>query len=185
MRITIGAGSRPVVILTFVSIQLRPVTLANRGDIDDIEPGQKARTWVHAGWYWHQASLDRPGIEFRLVHQDGVEVAVGMVGYGRAYADEDLTEEMPGRYELAHLVIDYRHQRQGIGQQVARSVLTGLAAQPDCRELMVAHHPDNEPSRQLFVNLGFAPTDECNYDGDPVLLAKSGNFLEPQIRAAR
>lgn len=62
-----------------MEIQLRRVTLANRGDIDDIEPGSNAVGWVHVGWYWHQVSLDRPGIEFRLVHLTGAEDAVGMV----------------------------------------------------------------------------------------------------------
>lgn len=100
-----------------------------------------------------------------------------MVAFRRAYSDEELTVAVAGRYELTHLVIDHHHHRQGIGNAVARSVLTMLAAQPDCRELMVAHHPDNEPSRQLFTNLGFTPSDERNYDGDPVLLAAAGSFL--------
>lgn len=167
-----------------MNIQLRPVTLVNRGDIDDIEPGPSALTWVHVGWYWHQAALDRPEIQFRLVHLDGADSAVGMVGYGRAYRDEDFTDEAPGRYELAHLVIDYRHHRQGIGRAVSTTVLTALAAQPDCRELMVAHHPDNEPSRQMFLSLGFTPADERNYDGDPVLLAKPSAFLPPSARTS-
>lgn len=160
-------------------IRLRPVTLANRGDIDDIEPGPDALAWVHVGWYWHQVALDRPEIEFRLVHLDGADTAVGMVGYGRAYRDEDLTDEVPGRYELAHLVIDHRHHRQGLGRAVSTAVLTALAAQPDCRELMVAHHPENEPSRQMFLGLGFTPSTERNYDGDSVLLAQPSAFLPP------
>lgn len=136
---------------------------------------QRLRGCTSAGW--HQASLDRPSIEFRLVHREGVDAAIGMVGYGRAYRDEALTEEILGRYELAHLVIDYRHQRRGIGRTVARAVLARLAAQPDCREIMVAHHPDNEPSRRLFLGLGFRPSDERNYDGDPVLLTEAEIFL--------
>lgn len=157
-------------------IQLRPVTLANRGDIDDIDPGPQALAWVHVGWYWHQVDLDRPAVEFRLVHVDGIDSAVGMVAHGPAYRDEELTEAIPGRYELTHLVIDHRHHRQGIGTVVARSVLTTLAARPDCEEIMVAHHPDNAPSRALFLGLGCTPSDERNYDGDPVLLADPAVF---------
>lgn len=149
--------------------RLEPVTLANRGDLDDIDPGGPALGWVHANWYWHQVSLDRPRVSFRLVHVDGVDEAVGMVGYGQAYADEALLQPVPGRYELAHLVIDHRRHRRGIGRAVARSVLTMLAAEPDCAEVIVAHHPDNEPSRQLFISLGLQPIEEHNYDGDPLL----------------
>lgn len=92
------------------------------------------------------------------------------------YRDEALTDEVPGRYELTHLVVDHRHHRHGIGRIVARAVLTALAVQPDCAELIVAHHPDNEPSRRLFTSLGLTSTAERNYDGDPVLIAKPSVF---------
>jgi diamine N-acetyltransferase len=160
-----------------MKFRLEPVTLDNRGDLDDIDPGRAALEWVHSNWYWHQVSLDRPPVNFRLVHVDGVDVAVGMVGYGQAYADEALLQPVPGRYELAHLVIDHRHHRQGIGKAVARSVLTMLAAEPDCSEVIVAHHPDNEPSRLLFQKLGLQPTEERNYDGDPLLVGSPSMIL--------
>lgn len=149
---------------------LEPVTLANRGDLEEIVPGDGSLAWIHSNWYWHQVSLDRADIDFRLVYRSGVDVAVGMVGYGRAYADEALLEPIPGRYELAHLVIDHRHHRQGIGQSVARAIFAKLAAEPDCREIVVAHHPDNEPSRSLFTGLGLNPSRERNYDDDPFLI---------------
>lgn len=160
-----------------MELSLRPVTLANREDLEDIDPGRAAVGWVHSAWYWHQVSLDRPDVDFRLVHVNGADVAVGMVGYGPAYADEGLTTRVPGRYELAHLVVDHRWHRRGIGQAIARSVLTMLAAHPDCREVMVCHHPDNLASRQLFLGVGLLPTDQRNYDGDPILLASADAIL--------
>lgn len=160
-----------------MDLRLEPVTLTNRGELEDIEPGEAALGWVHANWYWHQASLDRADIDFRLVYSRGVTEAVGMVGYGRAYADEALLEQVPGRYELAHLVIDHRHHRQGIGQGVARATLKKLAAEPDCHEIVIAHHPDNGPSRSLFLGLGLQPTGERNYDGDPLLIISPESVL--------
>ena len=105
-----------------MELSLKPVTLANRGDLDDIDPGPAALGWVHSNWYWHQVSLDRADIEFRMIHLDSVDEAVGMIGYGQAYADESLLEPIPGTYELAHLVIDHRHHRRGIGRVAARRV---------------------------------------------------------------
>ena len=156
--------------------ELRQVTMANRGELGDIDPGPAARGWVHAPWYWHQASLDRADLVFRLIYVLDSAAAVGMVAYGQAYADRELTKPVRGRYELAHLVIDHRSQRKGIGRAVARRVLAALADQADCRELVVAHHPDNQASRTLFTALGLAPSTERNYDGDPMLIA------EPALR---
>lgn len=160
-----------------MKLSLRPVELGNREHLDEIDPGPHALGWVHANWYWHQVSLERSDVAFRLVHLDDTPGAVGMVGYGRAYADEALLHPVAGRYELAHLVIDHRHHRRGIGRAVARSVLTMLAAEPDCQEVVVAHHPDNEPSRRLFLALGLRPGDERNYDGDPLLSASPADLL--------
>lgn len=77
---------------------------------------------MHFNWYWHQVSLDRADIEFRLIHLDSVDEAVGMIGYGQAYADEHLLEPIAGTYELAHLVMDPRHHHRGIGRVAARAV---------------------------------------------------------------
>ncbi len=160
-----------------MELRLRPVDLSNREFLDTIDPGASALGWVHANWYWHQVSLDRADVDFRLVHPADTAEAVGMVGFGRAYADEALLHPVAGRYELAHLVIDHRHHRRGIGRAVARSVLTMLAAEPDCQQVIVAHHPDNHGSRQLFLSLGLRPLEERNYDGDPLLAATPADLL--------
>jgi mycothiol synthase len=152
------------------------VTTLNRGDLDDIEGGPEARYWVHSNWYWHQRSLDNPNILFRLVHLPEAETAVGLVAFGPAYADEALTQPIAGAYELIHLVIDHRYQRQGIGRVVAKAVLKMLAAQPDCERVLAAHHPDNLASADFFTRLGFRPTELRNYDGDPMLELSPGEI---------
>lgn len=149
-------------------LSLRPVTIANRGDLGDIDAGADQRRWVHFGWYWHQRSLENAEIQFRLVHVGGVDAAVGMVAFGPAYADEALTERRPGDYELHHLVIDESHQRRGVGRVAALAVMRMLAAEPDCVRVLAAHHPANSASRAFFSSLGFSETGERNYDGDPV-----------------
>lgn len=107
-----------------VHIQLRPVAVANRGDLEDIDPGDPQRTWVHANWYWHQRSLDHPEVTFRLVHVPAEDAAVGMVAYGPMYLDESLTQRVTGAYEIMHLVLDAKHQRKGLGAIVGSSATT-------------------------------------------------------------
>jgi diamine N-acetyltransferase len=161
-------------------IKLHPVTLKNRGDLDEIDPGDLQRNWVHSAWYWHQQSIENPNIIFRLIHLDAVECAVGMVAFGPAYSDEKLTQPIDGAYEIIHLVIDHRHQKQGIGKLAAHSIIHMLAAHPDCERILVAHHPDNIASRSLFIKLGFQPVDLRNYDGDPMLeLVRSSIIQKP------
>ena len=164
-----------------VNIGLRPVTMSNRRDLEKVDPGQEARGWVHSAWYWHQVSLERPEVTFRLIHADESERAVGMVAYGPAYRDEALSVVVPGWYELAHLVIDHRWQRRGIGRLVAESGLTVLAGLPDCARLLVCHHPANVASRALFTQLGFEDSAEVNYDGDPILVADAPAWLRGRV----
>jgi diamine N-acetyltransferase len=150
-------------------IKLQPITLENRGDLDEIDAGAPQRNWVHSAWYWHQQSIGNPNIIFRLIHSDAFECAIGMVAFGPAYEDEQLTRQIDGAYEIIHLVLDHHHQKKGMGQLVARSIIHMLAAHPDCERVLVAHHPDNSVSRSLFIKLGFQPVELRNYDGDPML----------------
>ena len=151
-----------------MTISLRPVTIHNRGGLEDIDAGDPARYWVHSPWYWHQWSLDNPHATFRLIHSSDAETAVGMVAYGPLYEDEALTKAVPGTYELIHIVVDHRAQGKGIGRIVTESVLAALRALPDCERIFIAHHPDNHTSRLFFTKLGFAPSSQINYDGDPM-----------------
>jgi uncharacterized damage-inducible protein DinB/RimJ/RimL family protein N-acetyltransferase len=155
-----GASAHPV--------RLLPVTMTNRGDLDDIEPGHPERYLVHSNWYWHQVSLERPQVAFRLVHAAEGGPAVGMVAYGPSYRDRALTERCEGEYEIHHLVIDRRHQARGIGRAVADQVLSELRALPVCRRVVVAINPDNARSQAFFSALGARPLEARNYDGDPM-----------------
>lgn len=80
-------------------------------------------------------------------------------------------------------LLDARRPARYRSRGVARAVLTKRAAEPDCREVVVAHHPANVPSRNLFLGLGLTATatatDERNYDGDPMLLSSPGSLRLP------
>ncbi len=152
-----------------MNVQLRPVTIANRGYLEDIEPGEPQRYWVHSNWYWHQQSLDNPNITFRMVHVASEEAPVGMVAYGPMYLDEALTRRVSGAYEITHLVLDVKYQRRGLGAIVCNAVLAALLELPDCQRVVVAVHPDNNASAAFFLSLSFAPTELRNYDQDLIL----------------
>ena len=165
---TVAAPTPPVAETGVHRVRLLPVTMGNRGDLDDIEPGDPERYLVHSNWYWHQISLERPMVSFLLAHPVGGGEAVGMVAYGPSYRDRDLTERAQGDYEIHHLVIDRRHQSRGIGRDVTELVLAELRALPACRRVVVAIHPDNARSRAFFGALGARPLGQRNYDGDPM-----------------
>lgn len=156
-----------------MNIALRPVTISNRGDLDEIHLGEE-RFWLHSNWYWHQQSLERASVQFRLVHLAGEECAVGLVAFGPCFLDETLLQVVPGVYELIHLGIDHRFRGRGIGKRVAQVVIGMLQAEPDCAEIVIAHHQDNHGSRAFFIGLGFKPIERRNYDGDPMLSLKMG-----------
>ena len=157
------------------TVRLAPVTMANRGDLDDIEPGEPERYLVHSNWYWHQVSLERPHVAFRLVHEADGDAAIGMVAYGARYRDRDLTVRAEGDAEIHHLVIDHRQQGRGVGRAVAALVLSQLRELPACRRVVVAIHPDNHRSQAFFAALGARTIDERNYDGDPMYAFEDGN----------
>ncbi len=146
--------------------ELRPVTLENRGDLEEISPGEQALAWVHRHWFWHQHSLENSNICFRLIHISTSVRAIGMVAYGPAYTDENHTVGYLGDFELLHLVIDQRYQRQGFGREVAVQVLRNLAGEQDCRRILVALNVANLPAQAFVESLGFVAINQRHYDGD-------------------
>ncbi len=164
------------ILIDTMNVELRPVTLHNRGDLEKIDPGSLEKEWVLPSWYWHQQSLDRPGSQFRLIHADIADNAVGMIAFGPSYNDVAQTQRVPGEYELKQLVIDARYHRQGLGRIAATAILKGLAALPDCQWMVVTHHPDNVVSRAFFRSLGFRPINRTAHNGNPMLAMSSDDI---------
>jgi len=148
--------------------ELRAVTLENRGDLEQINPGEQAQAWVRRHWFWHQHALENSHISFRLIHIPRAVHAIGMVAFGAAYSDEAHTIGFLGDFELLHLVIDQHYQRQGLGRDVAVQVLRTLANEPDCRRILVALNAANLPAQSFVEALGFLAIKQQHYDGDPM-----------------
>ncbi len=148
--------------------ELRPVTLENRGDLEQITLGEQARAWIQPHWFWHQHALENSHISFRLIHISTTVRAIGMVAYGPAYTDESHTIGYLGDFELLHLVIDQRYQRQGFGHKVAVQVLRTLAGEPDCKRILIALNAANLPAQAFVESLGFLAIHQQHYEDDPI-----------------
>jgi diamine N-acetyltransferase len=143
----------------------------NERFVDAIYAGDEAQYWVHYNGYWKDNARNKPGIEARLITVDGVDEPVGFIAYGQHYQDEELTQPVPGSYEVIHLVIDVKHQRKGYGREATLKAMELLKGQPDCEWIVIAYNPNNHPARKLYESLGFVEFAR-NYDDDPLMRLK-------------
>jgi diamine N-acetyltransferase len=151
------------------ALRFEPITDANVHYVDAIYPGDQERFWVYYNWYWRDWSRARDDIDARLIYVDGIAQPVGFIAYGQHYRDEDLTDAVPGWYEIIHLVIDRPFQRRGYGRAATRLAIDLLRERPDCAIIAIAHNPYNRGARRLYESLGFTEAGR-NYDGDPLLI---------------
>ncbi|MEV5447140.1 GNAT family N-acetyltransferase [Streptomyces sp. NPDC052644] len=86
------------------------------------------------------------------------DTVVGHVMWGR---DDD------GSYWIGGMLVDGAEQGRGIGRAAARTLMVWLAGREDCRVLRLSYHPGNTAARDLYVSLGFRPTDGA--EGDEVV----------------
>ncbi len=149
-------------------VRLQPVSEADEHWVNQVFAGNEEQYWVHYNSYWLDNSRRLPDVEARLIFAPGKAEPVGFIAYGQHYADEALTERIPGIYEVIHTVIHEPDQQRGYGRAATLLAMAELQARPDCREIVIAHHPQNQPARTLYESLGFREYSQ-NYDGDPLL----------------
>lgn len=76
------------------------------------------------------------------------------------------------RTELLHLAVDLRMQGWGVGSAAVELVLAhAIETRPDCDEVSLTVHPDNERAQRLYRGSGFLPTRQLR-DGEPIWLLK-------------
>ena len=130
-------------------IELVAVTAANWRDCAalTVRPGQQR--FVNAvthylclcayGDTWHPLAVTRGG---------------AVVGFVMWAADDDASRWIGG------LVIDARHQGQGLGRAVVRQLRERLIAEPGCPNVALSYEPDNTVARGLYRSMGFRETGE-------------------------
>lgn len=61
--------------------------------------------------------------------------------------------------EMLHLVIDHSFQGRGLGRATVERIVDLIRRDlPDCKELTLTVHPDNERAQRLYASLGFQAT---------------------------
>jgi diamine N-acetyltransferase len=149
-------------------MRFEPISADNQHVVDTVFAGEQAQYWVHYNAYWRENAEKKSDIFARLIYVDDFPDPVGFIAYGQHYQDEDLTQPVPGWYEVIHLVIDVNHQRRGYGRAATLMTIELLKANPDCQCIVIAYNPDNLPARSLYESMGFVEFGR-NYDDDPLL----------------
>lgn len=102
---------------------------------------------VHGWW-------QRPDVTARLLlDPDGAPVA-----YGEVWDDEEEDE-----VELARLIVDPTHRREGIGRRLVAALL-GLAEDHHRGSCFLRVVPDNTAARALYRSTGFVEVDQLSMD---------------------
>ena len=60
---------------------------------------------------------------------------------------------------INRILVDERHQRQGIGRAAMQELLARLSQRPDCAEIRTSYSSANLPAAAFFQGLGFVPLD--------------------------
>lgn len=60
-----------------------------------------------------------------------------------------------GVYSIYRFMVDRRYQGQGIGRTAIRLLIERIAAEPDCRSIIVGYHPENEAAERFYLAAGF------------------------------
>ncbi|GIE76156.1 hypothetical protein Aph02nite_21060 [Actinoplanes philippinensis] len=134
-------------------ISLEPVTAANWRDCAALTVHPDQRRFVadvayylcmcHYGDTWNPFAVVRDG------------TVVGFVIWG---VDDD------GSRWIGGLVVDARHQRQGVGREVVRRLRERLIAEPGTPNVALSYQPANTAARGLYLSLGFVETGETEDD---------------------
>ncbi len=81
---------------------------------------------------------------FAILNQDET---VGFLMYG----------EFGGICWINRIMIDHRHQRQGLGSEALRQLIQQLKRNIRCREIRTSYAPDNYGAALFFDQHGFEP----------------------------
>ena len=86
-------------------------------------------------------------------------------------SDETLMKEPPAEPSIGlwRLMIDEKHQRQGVGREVIRLVLEYVRSRPGIHRFYTTYVPQPGSPEPFYLGLGFEPTGEVK-DGEFVLV---------------
>ncbi len=137
-----------------VAVDLVEVTAANWRDVAGVTPQPGQERFVapttyylclaHYGQIWHPLAIVVEG------------KVVGHVMWAIDDAD--------GSHWIGGFVIDGASQGRGVGRAALETLISWLAAKPNCREVALSYELDNLVARKLYADLGFVETGEWEDD---------------------
>lgn len=160
-------------------IEFQDTTPSNKYLAHYIFPGKPGMYWVDFNWYWAEISFRRSEVISQYIFIKGHPDPVGYVSFGQHFKDRFLTKSLSGYFELYHIVIDEKFQRQGLGKAATILALKKLIKSKDVMKLVVACHRDNGAANHLYKTMGFQIYGK-NYDNDPLYCATSQMILDMQ-----
>jgi|APTNR8051073442_1049403.scaffolds.fasta_scaffold20174_2 diamine N-acetyltransferase len=109
-------------------------------------------------------ALFAPQAWYRAIYLDDDPVGFVML------ADDSLLDPVPERPEVAvwRLMVDARHQRQGIGRAAMVQVIEHVRRKGRFGSLGISYVPEEGGPEPLYRSLGFEPTGEID-DGEVVM----------------
>ncbi|BCJ45153.1 spermidine acetyltransferase [Actinoplanes ianthinogenes] len=142
--------------MTSDDLRLVPVTAGNWRDCAELTVHEDQKRFVADVTYYlcmcHYGDTWQP-----LAAVRGDEV----VGFAIWGVDDDRSRWIGG------VVVDAKHQRQGIGRELVRQLRERLIAEPGTPNVALSYQPENTAARSLYLALGFVETGET--EGDEIV----------------
>ena len=152
--------------MTIDDVRLEPVTADNWRACAALSVHPEQRAFVaevtyylclcNYGTTWHPLAVTRAG---------------EVVGFAMWGVDDDRSRWIGG------VVVDARHQGQGVGTALIRKLRDRLIAEPGTPNVALSYQPANAAARRLYLSLGFEETGET--DGDEVIARWTGSVVPP------
>ncbi|BCY06418.1 N-acetyltransferase [Actinoplanes sp. L3-i22] len=134
-------------------IRLEPVTAGNWRDCAALTVHEEQRRFVADVTYY--LCMCTYGDTWQPLAAYRGDTVAGFAIWG---VDDD------GSRWIGGLVVDAKHQRQGVGRELVRQLRERLIAEPGTPNVALSYQPANVGARALYLSMGFAETGETEDD---------------------
>jgi diamine N-acetyltransferase len=155
-----------------MEVTLREITADTVNAVIALAVGPDQRHFVATNAVSLAQALFSEEAWYRAIHADDELVGFVMLD------DQTLRKTPPAEPTIGlwRLMIDARHQRRGIGQQVIRQLVRHVAGKPGVRSFYTSYVPGPGSPGPFYLALGFVPTGEID-DGEVVVEYPLGSIV--------
>ena len=123
-----------------VQVRLSAITVDNWRECIELRVRDEQSELVPSNLYSIAEAQFYPDAVPLAIHNDEGQM-VGFVLYG--------LDVISGKWKIFRMMIDHTYQGRGYGRAAMQQVITRLAAQQGCDEVLISYRPDNDAARQL------------------------------------